>query len=216
MDHKIRVLYVEDDEEWRAGLEQFFSGHGKIDLYASVSSAQACFDALREEPADVVVMDIMLGDDKVTGLDAALDISMLYPSVKIVMLSSLDDKDEIFNEAFLNGAYDYIYKYDFEKLPDAICEAMNHPSSKYGSRLKKLVYEKKRSMVSSGDRELLIRLRDGMSQARIAEELHVSLAAVKKHVGRVMKKFKWERSSNELAVKCDKWGLLDSAENEDD
>ncbi|CFJ48837.1 Uncharacterised protein [Mycobacterium tuberculosis] len=44
----------------------------------------------------------------------------------------------------------------------------------------------------------------------------MSLAAVKKHVGRIMKKFNWERSSSELADKCHKWGLLevDSDEKE--
>jgi NarL family two-component system response regulator LiaR len=214
MENKIRVLYVEDDEEWRAGLSHFFSEHERIDLYACVSSIIACFDVLREEPTDVVVLDIMLGDEKITGLDAALDITALYPSVKIIMLSSIDNDDEIFNEAFLNGAYDYLYKYDFEKLPDTIHEAMNNPASKYGDRLKKLVYEKKKSMISKGDSEILIRLRDGMTQIQIAEELHVSLAAVKKHIGRLMKKFNWERSSNALAVKCDKWGLLDSESEE--
>ncbi|XID91747.1 LuxR C-terminal-related transcriptional regulator [Paenibacillaceae bacterium WGS1546] len=139
---------------------------------------------------------------------------LLYPSAKVVILSSIDDNDEIFTEGFLNGAYDYQYKYDFEKLPDMITEAMSNSASKYGSRLKKLVYEKKKSMISNGDRELLIRLRDGLTQNQIAEELQVSLSAVKKHVGRLMKKFSWERSSYELAIKCDKWGLL-NAEPED-
>jgi|GEM_PF-950509 len=214
MKEKIRVLYVEDDEEWRAGISHFFSGHDSIELYACVSSIAECFEVLQDLPADIVVMDILLGDARETGLDATLDITTQYPAVKVIMLSSLDDNDDVFNDAFLNGAYDYLYKYDFEKLPQAIEEAMNHEASKFGARLKKLVYEKKKSLMSSGDRELLLMLMNGMTQAQIANEQHVSLAAVKKHVSRIMKKFNWERSSIELAVKCYKWGLLD-AERED-
>lgn len=209
MMNKVRVLYVEDDEEWREGLQHFFSGHERIELYACVSSIEECFDVLSDSPADIVVMDIMLGDSTQTGLDATLDITVQYPAIKVIMLSSLDNNDELFNEAFLNGAYDYLYKYDFEKLPLAIDEAMNNETSKFGARLRKLVFEKKKSLMSSGDRDLLINLLNGKTQAQIASEQHVSLAAVKKHVGRIMKKFNWERSSGELAVKCSKWGLLD-------
>jgi len=48
-----------------------------------------------------------------------------------------------------------------------------------------------------------------MTQTQIAEQLNVSIAAVKKQVGRVKRKFNWNRSSKELADKCQKWGVLD-------
>lgn len=209
---KIRVLYVEDDPEWREGISHFFQAHERIDLYACAASIEACFSVLQDQHADVVVMDILLDDTELTGVDATLDITTQYPDVKVIMLSTLDDNDEIFNEAFMNGAYDYLYKYDFEKLPETIYEAMSNPTSKYGSRLRKLVYEKKRSLLNKGDRELLSLMVEGKTQLQIAEQLQVSLAAVKKHVGRILKKFNWSRSSRELADKCDKWGLLNEDE----
>lgn len=206
---KIKVLYVEDDPDWREGLHSFFFGHEKIELYACASSIEECFVILHTNPADIVVMDIMLGDHKASGLDATLDISVQYPHIKVIMLSSLDDDDEIFYEAFMNGAYDYLYKNEFEKLPDVIGAAMHNQASKYGDRLRRMVYEKKKSLLSDGDRQLLIMICEGKTQSQISQELHVSLAAVKKHVGRIMKKFKWEQSSIELAEKCQKWGLLE-------
>ncbi|MCS7463692.1 response regulator transcription factor [Paenibacillus doosanensis] len=206
---RIRAMYVEDDQEWRSGLQQFLAGHEQIDLFSCVSTIQECFTLLRNEHADIVIMDIILNDSKASGLDAALDITVQFPYVKVIMLSSLDQDDEIFNEAFLNGAYDYVYKYDFEQLPEVILLAYQNKSSKYGDRLRKLVYEKKRSMLSDGDCSLLRAILDGKTQYQISVELSVSLAAVKKHVGRIMKKFRWEKSSLELAEKCKKWGLLD-------
>lgn len=213
---KIKVLYVEDDPDWREGLQSFFFGHENIELYACAATREECFALLRRDPADIVVMDIMLGDDKASGLDTTLDISVQYPHVKVIMLSSLDDNDDIFYEAFLNGAYDYLYKNEFEKLPDVICAAMHNQSSKYGDRLRKMVHEQKKSLLSDGDRQLLILIDDGKTQSQIAKELHVSLAAVKKHVGRIMKKFNWERSSSELADKCQKWGLLELESDKQD
>lgn len=210
--NKIRVLYVEDDQDWRTGLHSFFQDHEQIDLYACVASIEECFAVLQEQPADIVVMDIILNDNDVTGLDATLDITVQYPCVKVIMLSTLDDNDDIFYEAFMNGAYDYIYKYDFEKLPATIYEAMSSQTSKYGSRLRKLVYEKKKSLLNKGDRDLLIKIMEGKTQAQISTELQISLAAVKKHVGRILKKFNWSKSSKELADKCHKWGLLEHDE----
>lgn len=177
--NKIKVLYVEDDLDWRKGLADYFSDHERIEIYACVSSIEECFHVLQQDPPDIVVMDIILGDDNPSGLDATLDITIQYPNLKIIMLSSLDDNDEIFNEAFMNGAYDYLYKYDFEKLPEIIDIALTNPVSKYGDRLRKLVFEKKKSLISNGDQQLLLKLLQGKTQVQIAEELHVSLAAVK-------------------------------------
>lgn len=206
---KIRVLYLEDDPDWRKGIAQFFKAHEQIEVYACVSSISECMGLLRNEPTDAVILDIMLSTEE-TGLDAALDISKQYPHVKIIMLSSLHDNDEIFNEAFLNGAYDYLYKHDFEKLPQVILEAVQQPHNKYGVRLRRLVLEKKQGLLTEGDRELLIELLKGKTQQQIADAGYVSLGAVKKKINRLVKKFNWQRSSLELAQRCEKWGLLDN------
>lgn len=210
MSDKIQVLYVEDDEDWRNGIAAFFAGHQEIELFDCVPTVKDSFRIIRQRPVDVVIMDIILDDADTSGLDAALDIKVQYPEIKVIMLSYLDQQDEIFNEAFLNGAYDYLYKNDFEQLPDVIRAAVGNKASKYGERLRKLVYEKKKRLVSDGDSRLLKLILEGKSQSQIAEELNISLAAIKKQIGRVKKKFNWEKSSFELAEKCKKWELLDS------
>lgn len=202
------MLYVEDDPDWREGIAQFFDRHDTIDLYACVPDAAQCMAYVALQPTDVVVLDIMLSTDT-TGLDAALELSVRYPHIKIIILSSIEDSDDIFNEAFLNGAYDYLYKHDFEKLPATIAEAMKNQASKYGERLRKLVFEKKRSLLSEGDRELLAAILAGKTQQQIADEQYVSLGAIKKKINRLAKKFNWQRTSLELAQKCEKWGLLE-------
>jgi len=70
--------------------------------------------------------------------------------------------------------------------------------------------KRKKDLLSSKDIELLRMISEEKTQPEIAAALEVTLAAVKKHVSRIMKKWNWEQSSKRLADKCWKWGLLDS------
>ncbi|MFB6465461.1 response regulator [Cytobacillus sp. Hz8] len=208
MNEDIKVMIVDDDPDWRMGLQRYFSGYKQINLIFCAATIEECFTFLHKEPIDIVLMDIMLSHSCGSGLDAALDIAIQFPNVKVIMLSSVDQNDEIFNEAFLNGAYEYVYKHDFNQLPEIMIRSMENEPHKFGERLRKLVYEKKKSLLSEGDKELLIMILEGKTQVEISQEFCVSLAAIKKRTGRIMKKFDWQRSSKELAEKCRKWGLF--------
>lgn len=206
---KIKVLLVEDDVEWQQALTAFFRDHEAIILSAIASTANECYRTLENESFDIVLMDIMLDDYRTSGLDVTLEISYHYPKTKVIMLTSLDNDDEVFNEAFMNGAYEYIYKYDFEQLPEAIIRAKQNPHSKYGERLRKLVFEQKKSMLTSTDLEILRGLTQSLMLKEIAEQQNVSVSAVKKQLNRLFHKFGWTGTGKEFAEKCLKWGLLD-------
>jgi DNA-binding NarL/FixJ family response regulator len=209
---KWKVLLVEDDAEWQRALADFFRDHEFFELRAAVSTAEECLRALEKESIDLVLMDIMLDDYRTSGLDATLDISYRYPHIRIIMLTSLDDDDEVFNEAFMNGAYEYIYKYDFEQLPEVMYRAMQNPQSKYGDRLRKLVFEQKRRLLTATDMEILKGLSMSLTLKEIAEQHHVSVSAVKKQLNRLFRKFNWSGTGKEFAEKCVKWGLLEKQE----
>ena len=205
----ISVLLVEDDTEWQEALTAFFRDHEVIRLKAIASSAQACYRMLESESFDIVLMDIMLDDYRTSGLDATLEISYRYPQTKVIMLTSLDNDDEVFNEAFMNGAYEYIYKYDFEQLPEAIIRARQNPQSKYGDRLRKLVFEQKKRLLTATDLEILRGLAQSLMLKEIAERQNVGVSAVKKQLNRLFRKFGWTGTGKEFAEKCLKWGLLE-------
>lgn len=209
---KVTALLVENDTEWQEALRAFFRNYEMVELKAIVSTAQQCHDMLAKESFDIVLMDIMLDDYRTSGLDATLEISCRYPDTKVIMLTSLDNDDEVFNEAFLNGAYEYIYKYDFEQLPEAMIRAKQNPHSKYGERLRKLVFEQKKRMLTATDMVILNGLANSLRLREIAEQHNVSVSAVKKQLNRLFHKFGWSGTGKELAIKCLKWGLLDKQE----
>lgn len=204
----IRVLFIDDDPDWHSGLRDFLSNEPDIELSACASSVAEAWPMLEQSRFDVVLLDVLLGDRSPTGADAAADLHMAFPGVRVIMFSSLDD-DDTFNEAFLNGAFDYIYKYELDKLPDVIKAASRQEQSKYGDRLRALLIERKRQLLQDADRELLVLLAAGHLQQEIAERGHLSEEAIKKRVARLRKKFGWERSTRELAERCRLWGLLD-------
>lgn len=206
---RAKVMLVEDDLDWSNGLQVYFSDEAEFEIVSCVDNVAACMSALDETPVDVVLLDIILGNADTSGLDAALDIAYKYPAIKIIMVSSLEDDDEVFNEAFLNGAYDYVYKNEFEQLPAVIANAMSDHDTKYGQRLKKLVFDKKKKLLNPYDVVLLKLILEGKTQQEIADMNSISLSAVKKRVGRILEKFQWSRSTKELADKCHKWGLLE-------
>lgn len=206
---KVTAMLVEDDIEWQQALVAFFRDYEMIDLKAMVATAKECHRTLEKESFDIVLMDIMLDDYRTSGLDATLEISYRYPQTKVIMLTSLDNDNEVFYEAFLNGAYEYIYKYDFEQLPEAMIRAKQNPQSKYGERLRTLVFEQKKRLLTTTDIEILHGVVNSLTLSEIAEQKNVSVSAVKKQLNRLFRKFGWNGTGKELAEKCLKWGLLD-------
>lgn len=206
---RARVMLVEDDLDWSSGLQTYFANEAGFEIVACADSMETCMSALETLSVDIVLMDVMLGDAEASGLDATLDIAHKHPRIKVIIVSSLDNDDEVFNEAFLNGAYDFVYKNEFEHIPSTIANAMSNQATKYGPRLKKLVYDKKKKLLNPYDVVLLKLTLEGKTQQEIADMNCVSLSAVKKHVGRILDKFNWSRSTKELADKCQKWGLLE-------
>jgi DNA-binding NarL/FixJ family response regulator len=206
---RIRVLYVDDDPDWHAGLRDFFRHYPDIELAACVATVAEAWPVLESTPLDIVLLDVLLGDGGPSGVDAAADLHLAFPHVRVIMFSSLDSDDDTFNEAFLNGAYDYIYKYELDQLPGVITAAARDEQSKYGERLRALLVERKRQLLHDADRDLLALLAAGHSQQEIAALEHLTEEAIKKRVARLRKKFGWERSTRELAERCRMWGLLE-------
>ena len=77
-----------------------------------------------------------------------------------------------------------------------------NPQSKYGERLRKLVFAQKRRLLTSTDLEVL----RGLMLKEIAEQQNVSVSAVKKQVNLLCHKFGWTGTGKEFAEKCQKWG----------
>ncbi len=83
----MRVIVADDAVLFREGLSRVLTDAG-FDVTARVGDAQALLDRVREDPPDVVVVDIRMPPTHTTeGLDAARALGESHPAVGVLVLS---------------------------------------------------------------------------------------------------------------------------------
>jgi DNA-binding NtrC family response regulator len=110
------VLIIEDDEEMRSLLKDFFVEEGfETD---SVSNGYDAFGMLVKKPFDLVITDIRMPG--LTGLDILPRIKKLQPGVPIIVITAFGSEG-VHRRAYERGATVYLEKpIHFEKLRELI------------------------------------------------------------------------------------------------
>lgn len=99
-------MLVDDHPLFLEGLQNLLQAHGIEVAGTAVNGKQALIQARKLKP-DVILMDIAM--PVCSGLDAIRPIKEEMPQVKIVMLTSFDDNEDLF-EAVKRGASGYLLK----------------------------------------------------------------------------------------------------------
>ena len=103
----INVLLVEDHELYRMGLSMLLEKADGIILCAEAADGADGIKKARELNPDVILMDI--GLPNIDGIEATGRIKDFNPDVKILIFTSRDSDNDVF-EAFKAGADGYIMK----------------------------------------------------------------------------------------------------------
>lgn len=217
----IRILIVEDDLDWLRGLKAYLNRQPDLRVVATVSTAEEARElfANAEPGADVVLMDIMLQDEP-AGIGLA-EQALLSWGVKVIMLTSMEEKDFIFR-SFQAGAIDYQIKSRFEELPTIIRAVHARQSSINAAvaelmreefrRLKRLEHQFKvkevSDLITPTELQVLEMIDQGHTQTEIANRFFISLRTVKIHVGHILKKL-GSPSSKDAAQKIRDLGLFE-------
>ncbi len=122
---KKRILVIEDDEEMRALLKDFFLEEGfETD---SVSNGSEAFRKLVKESFVLVITDIRMPG--LTGLDILPGIRKLQPEVPIIVITAFGS-EEIRQRVLERGATAYLEKpIHFNTLRSLVCEIVYPPST---------------------------------------------------------------------------------------
>lgn len=225
---RIRVWIVEDDPDWLRGLIAYLNKERDIEVVWTANQADMVRqalngDKLQSEPADVVLMDIML-DGRPDGVLLAEEAASA--GARVIMLTSMEEKELIFR-SFQAGAIDYQIKSEFEALPDAIRSAFRSQSPINAAvaermreefrRLKQLEREfeakKLGDLITPSELQLLDLIDQGYTQPQIADKLVVSIRTVKNHVNHILKKLNLP-GSREAASKAKEMGLLNKKDGD--
>nr|WP_231384151.1 response regulator transcription factor [Cellulomonas sp. URHD0024] len=193
-----RVLVVDDDALVRAGLTLMLDGADGIVVVGQASDGSQVPALLDAHPVDVVLMDLrMPGTD---GIAATRTTRGRTDPPAVVVLTTFDTADEV-EAAMRAGASGYLLK---DTPPARIVEAVlaaaaGEPvlSPRVARRLmdtsarsgdSRLAARERLNTLTERERDVVLAIGRGASNADIGRELYLSVATVKSHVSSVLLK----------------------------
>lgn len=111
-------MLADDHPVARAGIRKFLNKATDIDIIAEADNGTEALELAKRLLPDVLLLDIELPGVK--GLEIAKELQAINSPVKILVLSTYDDKQFIFG-LLGNGAAGYLTK---EEVPETIVEAV--------------------------------------------------------------------------------------------
>jgi len=100
------VLIVDDDAQLCEMFQDYFSRCG-YEASAALDAAEA-LAAAQERSADIVILDVMLGNDD--GLEVLAKLKKAHPGLPVVVITGLGYDEKILTEALEKGADGYLSK----------------------------------------------------------------------------------------------------------
>lgn len=199
MSIKIKVLLVEDHELTRKGIAYSLKTFPEIEIIGDVDNGKKAVDFISEKQPDVILMDIAM--PVMNGIDATKKINEINPDIKIIMLTSVDEKQSVLS-AFHSGANAYCMKdIRCEDLLNIIKSVMvgavwiDPNIARYVLDILQTnqmqIEEHKTSNIfnlTAREKEILKLISEGRSNKDIAEKLVLSLHTVKNHVKNIIQK----------------------------
>ncbi len=190
----ISVSIVEDHSGTRKSLMALVRGEPKLRLLHGYSTGEAAVRGVPEAPPDVLLVDINLPG--MSGIDCVARLRALVPQVQVLMLTTYEEPDAIFN-SLRAGAKGYLLK---KMLPVELIHAVEQVHAG-GAPLSMEIARKvvdhfdqltrpetAVEKLTDRERDVLALLARGFLYKEIAESLAISMHTVQGHVKRIYAK----------------------------
>lgn len=187
----IRVLFVDDHEMVRIGISSYLSTQEDISVIGEAASGREGIEKAGELEPDVILMDLVMDD--MNGIEATQHIKKHQPSVKIVMLTSFIEDNEVY-QALDAGVDSYILKTtSADDIANAIRKTYNKESIFEPEVLVKMRNRMNQKaelfeMLTEREMEILLLIAKGYSNQEIASASHITIKTVKTHVSNILSK----------------------------
>lgn len=219
----MKLMLVDDHPLFMEGLQYVLETHG-IEIAGTAENGMAALEKARILKPDIILMDIkMPGAD---GLEALKLIKSEMPGIKVIMLTSSEEDDDLF-KAIKLGASGYLLKNTHAKelvgmlsaaekdevplspgLATRILREFRNQSDSEALSSKPASEKRNSGELSDRQLEVLELVARGMTYKEVGEVLGLSERTVKYHMERIIELLNFENKSQVIAYAARK-GIVD-------
>jgi NarL family two-component system response regulator LiaR len=189
----IRLLIVDDHKVVRQGLRFLLQHESDIEIVGEAADGEQAIALVRQQVPAVVLLDLLM--PKMDGLTALRAIKEISPSTQVIILTSHQGDDELF-DAIKAGALSYVLKTaGVDVVVESVRAAARGECLLDPSVAAKVLEEMRRGRgrdevdpLSRREVEVLSALARGRSNKEIAKELSIGEETVKTHVSNILSK----------------------------
>ncbi len=192
------ILIVEDHELTRFGLKTAFESCDFVKNIFEAESAETAIEIVENNSVDLIIMD--LGLPGMNGIDATEKIKNYNKDIKIVILTSHNDDQEVLN-SLKAGANAYCSKEINPKRLIQVIQSVLEGAAWFDPSISHVVLSAatksqsdevhkplKDYNLTSRETQILKLITEGYSNNEIANELYVSINTTKAHVASILQK----------------------------
>lgn len=212
----VRILLADDHALVRAGLRRILEAEEDVEVVAQARDGLEAVQAARTVPFDLAVLDVSM--PRMTGLQAAREITRRLPDAKVLMLS-MHENEQYFFSALQAGASGYVLKSAAdEDLVEACRAAIRGEPFLYAGVAGTLVRDfldrmrrgerVPRSVLTPREDDVVKLIAEGHTSREIAATLVISVKTVDRHRANVMAKLGM-RDRTELTRYAIRAGLIE-------
>ena len=182
----VSVVLADDQALMRMGFRMVLEAEEDITVVGEASDGTSALAQAKALHPDVILMDVRMPG--MNGIEATERIAQECPGTRVLILTTFD-LDEYAFAGLRAGASGFLLK---DTRPTELAEAIRTVASGeavVSPRITQRMLEMfAGSLPSSREKEILVLMSQGMSNAEIATHLVVSATTVKTHVGNVLTK----------------------------
>jgi DNA-binding NarL/FixJ family response regulator len=183
---RTRIILVDDHQLFRNGLKMLLEASPDFEIAGEASNGEEFLRLLKTCPADIALMDINMPE--LDGIEATKRGLKLCPAISVIALSMYGE-EEYYYKMVDAGAKGFLLKdSDISEVREAILtvrkggsyfsqELLYHVIQKFKHRES----EAKSANLSRREKEILLKICEGLSNQEIAETLFISKRTVDKH-----------------------------------
>lgn len=204
MDKKIKLLLVDDSEMVRIGLKSLLTIYPEIEIAGEAASGDEAVSLAVTEKPDVILMDVRM--PRKSGIEACKEILKIQPSTYVIMLTSYDDEEAIY-ESVKVGASGYILKeicaQDLIRAIKTVVEGNSLLDPTITTKLLRKIRQseeaKKINQLTYQERQVLCLIAEGKTNREIAKAMILSEKTIRNYVSQILAKLEFNNRAEAAA-----------------